>query len=324
MADWDTGQGIQGGVGGAMTGAGVGSMIMPGVGTAIGAGVGFLGGLFGGGFGGGSEQDEYQKLLKDLASGYGGRQAPQMGPAAQAAQSQLMQNRQQFIAQLEAQAAGTGPSAARQLMQQATDKGQRNATAMAAGAGGRGVNAGAAMRNAMGTGAAMQMQNSQNMGVLRSQEQLNAMGQLGQNLQAGIGQDQQLNMFNTGQMNDQSQMNAQLQMQMLGLNTQAQLQALGMAGGMASPGLGTSIMAGGAQAFPGLMQLAGQMNKPQQGYGGAIGPQPGQPGYAQSPMGQRQQNLQNAYIQQNTPQAPQAPAPLPAGFMGTPWGGPQQ
>lgn len=317
MAEWNTSQGVQGGVGGAMTGAGIGSMIMPGVGTAVGAGLGFLGGFFGGGYGGGDEKDEYQRLLKELAAGYGGRQAPQMGPAQQAGASQLVNNRNQFIAQLEAQARGEGPSAARQLMQQATDQGVRNATAIASGAGGRGVNAGASMRNAMNTGAAMQMQNGQNMGVMRAQEQLNAMGQLGQNLQSGIGQDQQLNMWNAGQMNDQAALNAQLQMQMLGLNTNAQLQALNMAGGMSSPGLGTQILAGGAQAMPGLLQMGQQMNRGQVGYGGAIGPQPGQPGWNQSPMGQRQQAMQNAYIQQNTPQAPAMPPPLPPGFMGT-------
>lgn len=304
------GQTLQGGAGGAMTGGAIGGPW----GAAIGGGLGLLGGLLGGGD---DERDEYQTLLKDLASGYQNRQAPQMGAAQQAGASQLVANRGQFIAQLEAQARGEGPSAARQLMQQATDKGVRNATAMASGAGGRGVNAGAAMRNAMNTGSAMQMQNSQNMGVMRSQEQLNAMGQLGQNLQAGIGQDQQLGMWNAGQMNDQAALNAQLQMQMLGLNTNAQLQALGMAGGMSSssPGLGTQLLAGGAAAVPGLLQMKQQWGQ-QRGYGGAIGPQEGDPGWDQSPMGQRQAAQQNAYVQQNTPKPPKPPEPLPPGFMG--------
>lgn len=301
-------QGLQGAGAGAMTGGAIGGP--------VGAGAGALIGGLAGWFGGGDEKDEYQRLLMELANGYKDRTAPQMGPAQQAGQSALVNNRNQFITQLEAQARGEGPSAARQLMQQATDKGVRNATAIAAGAGGRGVNAGASMRNAMNTGAAMQMQNGQNMGVMRAQEQLNAMGQLGQNIQQGIGQDQQLNMWNAGQMNDQAALNAQLQMQMLGLNTQAQLQALGMGGGMASPGLGTQLLAGASTAVPGLLQMKQQWGQ-QQGYGGAIGPQPGQPGWAQSPMGQRQQAMQNAYIQNNTPQAPGMPAPLPPGFMGT-------
>ncbi len=261
--------GLQGAAGGAMAGGAIGGP----PGALIGGGLGLLGGLFGGG----DEKDEYQRLLQELAAGYQGRQAPQMGPAQQASQSQLVNNRNQFITQLEAQARGEGPSAARQLMQQATDKGVRNATAMASGAGGRGVNAGAAMRNAMNTGSAMQMQNSQNMGVMRSQEQLNAMGQLGQNLQAGIGQDQQLGMWNAGQMNDQAALNAQLQMQMLGLNTNAQLQALGMAGGMATPSMGTQLLAGGAAAVPGLLQMRQQWNQqsPQPAPRYGFGKQPG-------------------------------------------------
>lgn len=315
MGDVNWGQGAQGAAGGALQGAGMGSMIMPGVGTAIGAGLGGLAGFFGGAFGGGDEKDEYKELLKKLAMGYQDQQAPQMGPAAQAAQSSLTNNRNAFITQLEAQAAGNGPSAARQMMQQGTDQGVRNMTATAAGAGGRGVNAGASMRTAMGQGSAMQMQNTQNMGVMRAQEQLNAMGQLGQNLQSGIGQDQQLGMFNAGQQNDQMGLNAQLLMQKLGLDRGSQLQALGMASGMASPGMGSSILAGGAGAFPGLMQAAGQMNQPKPGYGGAIGPQMGQAGWDSSPMGQRQQALQNAYA---VPQNGGVTSPgQMGGFMGT-------
>lgn len=266
---WDPnyGQGAQGAVGGAMAGAAYGSMI-PGVGTLagglIGGALGGLGGLFGGGPS--DERDEYQKLLMDMYHGYQGQQ---IGPAAQAQQSGLVGNRNAYIGSLEQQAAGNGPSAARGLMQQATDKGMRNATAMAQGAGGRGVNMGAALRNAQGTGAAMQMQNSQNMGIMRNQEQLQAQQMLGGAINAGIGQDNQMSQFNANQMN---QMEVARAANALGI-TQAQMQMLINAGGMSGapqPGMGTSILAGGAQALPYMLQLAqARKGQPQ--------PQPGPP-----------------------------------------------
>lgn len=266
MADPNWGQGAQGAAGGAMAGAAYGSMV-PGIGTLagglIGGALGGLGGLFGGGPT--DERDEYQKLLMDMYKGYQGQQ---IGPAAQAQQSGLVGNRNAYISSLEQQMAGNGPSAARGLMQQATDKGMRNATAMAQGAGGRGVNMGAALRNAQGTGSAMQMQNSQNMGIMRNQEQLQATQMLGGAINQGIGQDNQMNQFNANAMN---QMEVARAANALGI-TQMQYQMLmggGQLSGQPQPGMGSSILAGGAQALPYMLQLAqARKGNPQQ---------PGQP-----------------------------------------------
>jgi hypothetical protein len=268
MPDWSWGQAGQGAMGGATAGMAVGGPI----GALIG---GIGGGLFGGI--GGDPQSEYQAMLKRLQAGYQNRVAPQMGQAYQAGQSQLMGNRAQLIAQLEAQARGDGPSAARQQMQQAADRTAQMMASNAAGAGGRGVNAGAAMRNAGNQAANVMQQNNQNMGIMRAQEQLNAVGQLGQNINAGIGQDNAMSQFNAGQMNDRNSLNAQLQMQMLGLNDRSQLQAIQMGMGGAGQGLGTSLMAGGAMAAPMLMQWH-QAQQGMHGYGGAVGEQIGQPG----------------------------------------------
>lgn len=260
MPDW--GQGAQGAVGGAATGAAYGSMIMPGWGTAIGGAFGGLAGGLGGLFGGGDEdpKDEYRKLLMDLYAGYKST-AKQIGPAAQAQQSGLVANRANYIAQLEQAAAGNGPSAARGLMQQGTDQGVRNATAMAQGAGGRGVNMGAALRNAQGQGAAMQMRNAQNMGIMRNQEQMQAQQMLGSAIGQGINSDNQMSQFNVGQMNN---MEIQRAANALGI-TQLQMQMLMSAGNMAPaphPGIGTSLLAGAANAVPGLLQMAQQSQQP--------------------------------------------------------------
>jgi hypothetical protein len=294
---------------GAAGGAAMGSAFGP-----WGAAAGGLIGGIGGYFGAGSGQDYYQTQLKKLQAGYQGRQAPQMGPAAQAGPSGLMGNRASMIAQLEAQSRGEGPSAARLQMQQAADRSAQMLASNAAGAGGRGVNAGAAMRNAGNQSANVMQQNNQNMGIMRAQEQLNAMGQLGGAIGQGIGQDNQQAQWNAGAQNDQASLNTQMQMQMLGLNDRSQLQALQMGMGGAQPSLGQSLMAGGATAAPMLMQM---MHQPQQqaGYGGAIGPQQGQPGWANSPMGQ----YQNAHVPQSGNW--RTPQPWNPNYNGTPSGG---
>lgn len=307
MPDYSWSQGAQGAMGGATAGFAVGGPL----GGLIGGGLGLLGGF------GGDPQAEYQEMLKKLMSGYQNRTAPQMGQAAQAGQSQLMGNRAQLIAQLEAQARGDGPSAARLQMQQAADRTAQMMSSNAAGAGGRGVNAGAAMRNAGNQAANVMQQNNQNMGIMRAQEQLNAMGQLGQNINAGIGQDNQMSQWNAGAQNDQASLNAQLQMQMLGLNDRSQLQAIGMGMGGAGQGLGTSLMAGGAMAAPMLMQMR-QAQGAQYGYKGAIGPQMGQQGWDQSPMGMRQNQQYQNWLQANTPQLPSGGGP---GIDPNTWGG---
>ncbi len=269
MADWNWGQAGsqagQGAIGGASAGAAFGPW-----GAAIGGGIGGLAGLFGGGLAG-DPSEEYKKRLQMMMDGYKNRQAPQLGAAHQAGQSQLVGNRAGLISQLEAMARGEGPSAARLQMREGMDRAVAAQTAMASGAGGRGVNMGAAMRNAGNQSAAIMSQGNRDMGVMRAQEQANAVGQLGQNISQGINADNGLSQFNTGQVNGNEMANAELQMRMLGLNDQSQFQALQMMMNNAQPSIGTSIMAGGASMAPLLAQM---MNKPQQPspQGGGVDP----------------------------------------------------
>lgn len=253
MAEW--GQGFQGAAGGAMAGGAVGGPL----GAAVGGGLGFLGGMFGGG----DERDEYQTLLKNLASGYGARTAPQ-GTANLAGRSGLEGNRAALISQLEAQSRGYGPSAARIQMQDAMDRAAGSQASAAAGAGGRGVNAGAALRNAANNTAAIQMQGARDTATLRAQEQLAATQQLGGVIGQGVGMDNQMAQWNAGAQNDMTQANMMAVLQQLGLNDKAQLQALMAAMGGAQPGMGTQILAGGAAAMPSLMQM-GKPTAPKMG-----------------------------------------------------------
>ncbi len=249
------GQGAQGAAGGAMAGGAMGGP----VGALIGGVGGGLMGLFGG-----NPQDEYQQKLQKLYASYQNRSAPQGGAASQAGQSSLVGNRAALIAQLEAQAHGEGPSAARLQMQDGMSRAVAAQASNAAGAGGRGVNAGAANRMAGNNSAAIMSQGNRDMGVVRAQEQANAMGQLGQNIGQGINSDNQMSQFNTGQTNSRDDLNLALQMQMQQMNQQGSLQALQLGMGSAGPGIGTQIMAGGAQAMPGLMQMSLAQQQQQQ------------------------------------------------------------
>lgn len=254
MGDYDWGQGAQGAVGGAAAGAAFGP-----VGAAVGGGLGLLGGLFGGD----DENAKYKKMLEDLAHGYGGRQAPQ-GFAQSAGMSGLVRNRASLIAQLEAQARGEGPSAAAMQMRDAMDRAAGAQASAAAGAGGRGVNAGAALRNAANNTAAIQAQGARDTATMRAQEQLNAQNQLGQVIGYGISADQGLNQFNAGQQNQMTQANMDALLRQLGLNDQAQLHALQLAMGKATPGMGTGLLAAGSTLAPYLMQMQGKAPKPGQ------------------------------------------------------------
>lgn len=277
MTDW--GQGAQGAAGGAMAGGAVGGPLGAGIGGILGG----LGGLFGGGGTG-----QYQDLLKKLAEGYGHRTAPQ-GTAQTAGASGLTGNRAGLISQLEAQARGEGPSAARLQMREAMDRAAGAQASAAAGAGGRGVNAGEALRNASNNTAAVQAQGARDTATLRAQEQLNATQQLGGVIGQGISADNSLSSFNAGQQNDMSRANMQSILQQLGLNDESQLRALLGASGMAGPGMGTQILAGGASAMPGLMQMG---HKPAPGASGTPS------GYgAQRPSGSGYGSSQNPYGQ---------------------------
>lgn len=232
----DFSQGLQGAAGGAMAGSAFGP-----IGTGIGAGLGALGGLFGGGSGAAANQ-QYKDQLNKLASTYATRQAPQVTQ-----QSDFRAQQQGLIAQLQALASGSGPSAAAQQMQEAMQRASAAQTSAAAGAGGRGVNQGAAYLNAANNMAAIQAQGARDTATLRAQEQVNAMGQLGQAVGSARQQDDSLSMANL-----------QAKLQTLGLNDEGQLRALmGAVGVNTGPGLGTQILAGGAQALPSLMQSRG-------------------------------------------------------------------
>jgi len=241
---WDWNQAGQGAAGGAMIGGALG----PG-GAVVG---GALGGLVGGAMG--NPSDQYRKQLDALSRGFGNRTAPQMGYTNQASYSQFRTNQAGLISQLEAMARGEGPSAAALQMRDAMDRAAATQASAAAGAGGRGVNAGAAFRQSANNTAAIQQQGARDTATLRAQEQLNAIQQLGGVINQGRSADEGMNQFNAGQLNDTSRFNIQAQLQQLGLNDNAQLQALMAALGAAPKPMGTSILAGGASALPSILQ----------------------------------------------------------------------
>ncbi len=265
MADWS--QGFQGAAGGAMAGGAFGGL----PGAAIGGVLGGLGGLFGGG-----GQSKYQDQLQKLSNGYGNRTAPQTGPASQAGNSAFRGNQAGLIAQLEAMARGEGPSAAALQMREAMDRATGAQASAAAGAGGRGVNAGAAMRQAMNNTAAIQSQGARDLGVQRVGEQLGAISQLGSTVAQGRAADEATSQFNAGQQNNSSLANMQARLQMFGINDEAQLRSLMGAMGVQQPAMGTSILAGGASAVPGLLQWKSQQQQARTSPAGL-----GVPGYPQ-------------------------------------------
>jgi hypothetical protein len=93
---------------------------------------------------------------------------------------------------------------------------------------------------------------------MRVQEQLGATQMLGQTIAQGRMGDENMNQFNAGQTNQVGQANLQAAIQALGINTQAELNALLAAMGKQGPGMGTQIMAGGANAVAGGLQWAQQ------------------------------------------------------------------
>ena len=232
MADFT--QGAEGAAGGAAAGAAFGP-----VGMGIGALAGGAMGLFGN-----SGASQYQSQYQNLANQYGARTA-QTGTAQQSGGAQ-----QGLVAQLQAMAAGNGPSAAALQMKQAMDQAVGAQASAAAGAGGRGVNAGAALRNASNNNAQQASNIANQTGQMRVNEQLGAINQL-----VGVrGQDLSNQQFNASQGNQMTQANMQAYLNMQQLNQQGQLGALAGASGVAGPGTGASLMAGGASMLPGLLQ----------------------------------------------------------------------
>lgn len=250
MVDTNWGGAAKGAAGGAAAGAAFGPW-----GAAIGGIAGGALGLFSGG-GDGGNTDAYRQQLDLLAQKYGAIGAPQAGPAQQAQQSQFRGNQAGLISQLESMARGEGPSAAAIQMREAMDRAAAAQTSAAAGAGGRGVNQGAAYLNAANNGAAIMAQGARDTATLRAQEQLNAVGQLGQTIGQARQGDEQMNQFNAGAANQTSMANLQAQLSALGLTSETQLRALtaNLGSSPQQPSLGTQIMAGGATALPSLLQ----------------------------------------------------------------------
>ena len=277
-------QGIQGAAGGAMAGGSLGGA----PGAIIGGGLGLLGGLFGGGGG-----DEYRNRLAAMEQEFANRHAPQVGQAGQAGMSDFRGNQAALIAQLEALSRGQGPSLAANQMREAMDRSVGAQASLAAGAAGRGVGQGAALRNASNQTAAIQSQGSRDTGMMRVQEQLGALQQLGLNIHGARGADESMNRFNTSSNNQFALANLDAQLRAMGMNDAARLQALQSAMGGAGPGMGSQILAGGAQAFAGMqsMNAAGQQapgggyhmpsGGPQGRLGGGAGGGAGAGGYYQ-------------------------------------------
>lgn len=249
--DFNDDQALQGAAGGAMTGAAMGSMAGP-YGALIGGAVGGIGGLFLGGYSGGGAKS-YEDQLKNLSKKYGSTSAPQ-GTASKGSLSQFRQNQAALIAQLEAMGRGEGPSAAQFQMREAMDRAAGAQASGAAGAGGRGVNAGAAYRQAANNTAAIQAQGARDTAALRAQEQYAALQQLAGVVNQSRVADEQMSMFNASQNNELARANLVASMQALGISTESELKALMAAMGVAGPGMGSQILAGGASAAPMMMQ----------------------------------------------------------------------
>lgn len=268
----DISQGIQGAGGGAMTGAALGGTLGgpwgAGVGALAGGALGALGGLFGGG-----GPNEYQKRLMALEQEFSQRLAPQMGPAALASNSQFRGNQAALIQQLEGLSRGNGPSLAGRQIQAGADQLAGGQTGMARSMAGRGVGAGAAFLQASNQGANIGAQANAAAGNARVQEQMGALQQLGMTIYGARGADEATSRFNAGASNQVALANMDAQLRAMGMNDQARLMALTSAMGGGGPGLGTQMLAGGAQAFAGYAGRQGlQQGMQQQSQGIAQDP----------------------------------------------------
>src|ERR1700759_1963508 len=123
------GGGAEGAIGGGLTGAEIGSVV-PGIGTLVGGGIGALaGGLLG--LFGGNDNDAEKQQLADYQKQIQDRQAPQLGPVANASTSNFRTNQQGLINRLTAVANGTGPSVAAAQLAEATDRNAAQQSAFA-------------------------------------------------------------------------------------------------------------------------------------------------------------------------------------------------
>lgn len=243
---------IKGAIGGGLGGSAFG----PG-GTILGGIGGGLAGLFGGGNG---MEEEYRKYLDQVNN----RQMPGAVSAQNAGQSDFRENQRNLISNLEAMAAGRGPSLATQQMKQNTD---RNIAQQQGLAQQGGVNPALLAMTAQGNSAKLGAQAAQDSAMLRTQEQLNAINALGINIHGARGADEDLNRFNAHQANQMGQFNVDAQLRGLGLNDAARMALLGgMSGAKSQPGLGDQLLAGGAGLFSQYATQKAGRPAPQSGY----------------------------------------------------------
>jgi hypothetical protein len=252
MSDYDAGQGLKGAGGGALAGFAVGGPM----GALVGGGLGLLGG-----FGNGeseAEQAQRQMMMQEYAM-MGKRQAPQLGSAQNSAYSGFRQNQTGLVNRLEAMANGQGPSLARQMFEQATDRNMRAQQSMAASGRG-GPMAQLTAANNMGM---LGAQAAQGGAIARTNEQMQAIGQLGNVIGQGRAADEGTNQFNANQNNQFQIQNLNARLQAMGMNDQMRMSILQQLGSQNQaqaqrPGLGDQIMAGGAGMYAAKMsQKAG-------------------------------------------------------------------
>lgn len=251
--------GLKGAGGGALAGASIGGPW----GAAVGGVIGGIGGLLGNS---GPSEDEQRnrQMMMDYYNKVQGREAPQMGPAAQSATSSFRQNQQNLIGHLEGMSNGQGPSLAAQQLKAATDRNMSGQQAFANSGRGGPLAAMQAANNSARLGA----QSAQDSAGARIQEQQMALNQLGLTLHGARGMDEENSRFNAGQTNDASQANMLARLKTMGLNDEQSSRLLQQMSGNSQseavrPGLGDQILAGGAGMYAmGTAQRAGNIRNP--------------------------------------------------------------
>lgn len=246
------GQGAQGAAGGAAAGSIAGPW-----GAAAG---GVLGGALGL-FGGSSQRsmpgyDARNADLWNQINSSQGRGGVQIGANERSAGGQeFRQGQQGLISQLQAQAAGRGPSLAGMQAFAAADRGMAQQQSLAAGAapGNEALAARQAMQNSGGINANLAQTSAQ----ARMAEQMNAQQQLGGVLGQARGMDIGNEQFNAGWTNNRNQNQAQMTMQQRQMNDareqylrNLELQNAGsQMSGQIPNTTGTQFMSGGANAL---------------------------------------------------------------------------
>jgi len=249
---------VMGGIKGAAGGAAIGSTFGP-IGTAVGGGLGLLGGLFG------DQNDEQKRQLELYRQQLLNRQAPQAGAASQAGLSDFRGNQQNLISRLEALSRGEGPSAAGEMLKQATDSNLAQQSSIAQSGRGNAALANiVAANNAQNFGQAAAGQAA----AARTNEQLGAFNQLGGAVQQGRQGDEQTSQFNALQQNYRDQANLEAKLRTMGLNDEAILRIMGQLNQVnQQPTMGDQLLAGGGGA---LGMLAANRGKPQGMSGGGV------------------------------------------------------